>query len=194
MKANRYHNAMDYDYGRLAGSVIFVGAVQFVLALIIAEALYPGYSVADNTISDLGVGPSAAIFNSSMLLLGASIVVAAYLIQRRFKSKPFFALLIITGVGAMGVGLFPENVRPLHTIASLTAFLFEGLSAIASFKLQKPPLSYLAVLLGLTTLAALALYGSGTYLGLGRGGMERMIAYPALLWGVGFGGHLIGAS
>jgi len=185
---------MDYDYGRLAGSVIFVGAVQFVLALIIAEALYPGYSVADNTISDLGVGPSAAIFNSSMLLLGASIVVAAYLIQRRFKSKPFFALLIITGVGAMGVGLFPENVRPLHTIASSTAFLFEGLSAIASFKLQKPPLSYLAVLLGLTTLAALALYGSGTYLGLGRGGMERMIAYPALLWGVGFGGHLIGAS
>jgi len=27
---------------------------------------------------------------------------------------------------------------------------------------------------------------------LGAGGMERMIAYPALLWVIGFGGHLMG--
>ena len=33
-----------------------------------------------------------------------------------------------------------------------------------------------------------------TFLGLGKGGMERMIAYPALLWAVGFGGYLIGYS
>jgi hypothetical protein len=26
---------------------------------------------------------------------------------------------------------------------------------------------------------------------LGKGGMERMIAYPMLLWAIGFGGHLI---
>jgi len=185
---------MYYDCGKLAGAVIFVGTVQFLLALIISEALYPGYSIADNTISDLGVGPSAAIFNSSMFLLGVLIVISAYLIQRSFNSKLFFVLLILTGIGAMGVGLFPANIRPLHTIASLTAFLFEGLSAIASYKLQKPPLSYLAILLGVTTLGALALYGSGTYLGLGKGGIERMIAYPVLLWGVGFGSHLISAS
>jgi hypothetical protein len=44
------------------------------------------------------------------------------------------------------------------------------------------------------TLAALALFRSGTYLGLDKGGMERMIAYPALLWEVGFSSHLIGSS
>jgi hypothetical protein len=30
----------------------------------------------------------------------------------------------------------------------------------------------------------------GITLGLGMGGIERMIAYPILLWGLGFGGHL----
>jgi len=185
---------MNYDYGRLAGSALFVGTVQFLLALIVAGALYPGYSVADNTISDLGVGPSALIFNSSVFLLGVMIVVAAYLIQCAFRSKLFFVLFVLTGIGAMGVGLFPESVPPFHKIASLIVFLFGGLSAIASYKLQKPPLSYFAVLLGVMTLAALALYGLGTYLGLGKGGVERMIVYPVLLWGVGFGGYLTSAS
>jgi hypothetical protein len=41
------------------------------------------------------------------------------------------------------------------------------------------------------TLATLGLFESGQYLGLGAGGMERMIAYPALMWGAGFGGYLI---
>ena len=39
------------------------------------------------------------------------------------------------------------------------------------------------------TLVALGLFGSGQYLGVG--GMECMIAYPALMWGAGFGGYLI---
>ncbi|NIQ06941.1 MAG: DUF998 domain-containing protein, partial [Candidatus Korarchaeota archaeon] len=29
---------------------------------------------------------------------------------------------------------------------------------------------------------------------LGKGGMERMIAYPLLIWVVGFGGYLLGLS
>jgi len=42
------------------------------------------------------------------------------------------------------------------------------------------------------TLLALVLYASSTYLGLGEGGMERMIAYPALIWIAGFGAYLMG--
>jgi hypothetical protein len=33
-------------------------------------------------------------------------------------------------------------------------------------------------------------YDSNFYLGLGPGGMERMIVYPALVWLAGFSGHL----
>ena len=52
----------------------FVGAAQFVLAMIIAEARYPGYSIAKNAISDLGVGRTARLFNASIIVFGAAIV------------------------------------------------------------------------------------------------------------------------
>jgi len=185
---------MEYDDRKVAGALLFIASVQCVLGIIIAETLYPDYSTAENYISDLGVGPSALIFNSSVFLLGIIAVVGIYFIQRVFGSRLFSILLALTGVGAMGVGLFPETFGILHTIPSLITFLFGGLSAIMSYKLMKPPLSYFSVLLGATSLVALVLFGSGTYLGLGKGGMERMIAYPTLLWAVGFGGYLIGHS
>jgi hypothetical membrane protein len=53
------------------------------------------------------------------------------------------------------------------------------------------PFSALSIIFGLMTLGALALFGGGVHFGLGAGGMERMIAYPALMWGAGFGGYLI---
>jgi hypothetical protein len=53
------------------------------------------------------------------------------------------------------------------------------------------PFSTLSIILGSMTLAALALFGSGAYLGLGAGGIERMIAYPALMWEAGFGDYHI---
>lgn len=179
---------------KIAGALLFIGSVLFVLGMIIAEAQYPDYSTSENYISDLGVGPSSLIFNSSVFLLGVLVVGGAYFIQRAFNSKLFSILTAITGIGAMGVGLFPEDAGVIHVIFSLITFLFAGLSAILSYKLQNPPFSYFSVVLGALSLSALALFASGTYLSLGKGGMERMIAYPAVLWAIGFGGHLIGYS
>jgi len=185
---------MKYNDRKVGGALLFIASVQCILGIITAEALYPSYSTSENYISDLGVGPSALLFNSSIILLGVLLVGGAYFIQRALGSRLFSILLTITGVGAMGVGFFPKNFGIIHGIASLIIFLFGGASAIASYKLQKPPLSYFSVLLGALSIGALVLFGSGTYLGLGKGGMERMIAYPTLLWGVGFSGHLIGSS
>jgi len=182
---------MKYENKEIAGLLLFIGGVQFVLGIIIAEALYPDYSTSENYISDLGVGPSSVIFNSSVFLLGVLATGGAYFIQRAFNLRIFSILTAITGIGAMGVGLFPEDAGVMHVIFSLITFLFAGLSAIMSYKLQKPPLSYLSIILGAMSLLALVLFGSGIYLGLGKGGMERMIAYPALLWAIGFGAHVI---
>jgi hypothetical membrane protein len=66
---------MAYSKEKVAGMLFFIAATQFVLGLTIAEALYPGYSVSDNYISDLGIGPSAVIFNSSVFLLGLLILI-----------------------------------------------------------------------------------------------------------------------
>jgi hypothetical membrane protein len=182
---------MKYSRGKVAGALFFIAASQFVLGVIVAEALYPNYSIFGNHISDLGVGPSSMIFNSSVFLLGLLLMIGAYFLQCAFNFKALTAFLVLTAIGAMGVGVFTENSGTVHLVVSLVAFLFGGLSAIFSFKLLKIPFSLLAVILGLMTLGSLVLYAGKIYLGLGLGGMERMVVYPILMWGAGFGGYLI---
>ena len=190
---------MTYSNGKVAGALFFIATSQFVLGLIVSEALYSGYSISRNYISDLGVGPSSIIFNSSVFLLGLLLIVGTYFLQRAFKEyKVLTLLLILTAIGAMGVGVFTENFGTIHKVVSLIAFLFGGLSAIFSvissyahkFKLVKKPFSIIAVILGVMCLGALVLFAGNMNLGLGVGGMERMIVYPLLMWGAGFAGYL----
>lgn len=181
---------MMLDERKWAGLLIFLAGAQFSVFLVIAEAIYPGYSVSGNFISDLGVGPAANVFNSSVILLGLLAFGAVY-VGRRLFDRVLLILLLLTGIGAVGVGVFTEAFVGIHTVVSFIAFFFAGLTAIWSYRLAKPPLSYVAVVLGILGLLALALFASGTYLGLGRGGMERMIVYPVLAWAMAFGGYLM---
>ncbi len=175
---------------RLAGILIFAGAAQFMLAMLVSEAIRPSYSVSTNYISDLGVGSSAPIFNGSIIVLGIFLAFSAYLIMRGLESKVFPLLILLTGIGATGVGLFPETTGPPHGLFALVAFLFGGLAAIYSYRLVGGIFAYLCVVLGLLSLCALVLYSTGNTGVLHRGGMERMIVYPTILWALGFSGHL----
>lgn len=182
---------MKLSAGKVAGALFFVAASQFIVGMMVAEAHYPGYSISANYISDLGVGASSMIFNSSVFLLGLLILIGAYYLHRAFNFRLLTLLLVLTAIGAMGVGVFTEDYGQLHPLVSLIAFLFGGLSSVASFRLLKKPFSIIAVVLGFISLGALVLFTGAIDLGLGVGGMERMIAYPILLWGAGFGGYLI---
>lgn len=172
------------------------------VGMLVTEALYPGYSISQNYISDLGVGPSAMIFNSSVFLLGLLVVTSAYFVHSSFRNHLVTILLVLAGVGAMGVGVFPENSPAMHEIVSDIAFIFGGLLPIAAYRLVRKPFGYLSVVMGLLSLSAMVLlsaqysFGLGEqyFLGLGPGGMERMIVYPVLLWEVAFGGHLMASS
>ena len=196
---------MNYANKRIAGLLIFVGAVQFVLGVIISEAIYSGYSVGQQAVSDLGnwslAGNSAAIFDVSAILLGLFVIAGAYFIQRGFKNRLFTFLLVMTGVGNVVVGVVAENIfLPVHSFFALVMFVFWAASAIMSYKFEKSPFSYVSVILGAVTFLAIVLsllgehISSGFYLGLGFGGMERLTVYPLLLWMLGFGAYLIGES
>jgi len=177
-----------------AGLLLFAGTVQFSIGMIIAEAVDPPYSVSTNYISDLGVRAGAAIFNSSIILLGLAILGTSWFIFRAFKDRILMLVVLLAGVGAVGVGVFNEKFGGIHAIVSFITFLFAALSAILAFRVLRPPLSYFSVLLGVGSLVALGLYISNNDAGLGNGGMERMIVYPVLTWGIGFGGYLLGMS
>ena len=160
-----------------------------------------------NYISDLGVGPSSIIFNSSVFLLGLLLLIGTYFLRHISDFKTVNLLLLLMALGAMGIGVFTKDLGTVHGAVATMAFFFAGLSAISSFKVLKKPLSLISIILGTMTLGALVLFSSGMitsgsltsniaydsdfYMGLGPGGMEHMIVYPALMWLAGFSGHLV---
>jgi hypothetical membrane protein len=177
------------DRVNIAGLLVIIGVIEFLLAMLVAEALYPGYSVSMNYISDLGVGRTAIIFNSSIIVMGLLLIIASALLTQ--QSKALATTIALTGIGAAGVGIFPETVHPFHLIFALIAFLFASISSYPAARISRSPGKALWPVLGTMGLIALALYITGTYLGLGPGGMERMIVYPNLLWALGFGTELM---
>jgi len=173
---------MGYSNGKVAGALIFVAVTQFVLGVIVSEALYSGYSISDNYVSDLGVGSSSMIFNSSVFLLGLLLIIGAYFLHRAFSFRLLTVTFVLTAIGSMGVGIFTKDAYTIHSIAALLFFLFGGLSAIFAvicshvhgFKLMKMPFSAIAVILGLTTLVDFVLFVGKIHFGLGLGGIQRM--------------------
>jgi hypothetical membrane protein len=195
---------MDYDNKRVAGLLFIIAVVQYVLTIAISEAVYSGYSVGQQMVSELGdwslAGNNAAIFNASIILYSLLVILGAYYIQRVFKNRLFASLLAINGIGSLVCGVVALNISfEVHGTFGLIAFISMVAGAIMSYKFVKSPLSYISVILGALTLSAIVLFmlgqgDSAFYLGLGLGGIERLIIYPMALWLLGIGAYLIGDS
>ena len=178
---------------RSPGLWLLAAGLEILFLVHLSESLYPGYSVSEDYISDLGVGPmlSSVTFTVAVISFGLMALLVAVLFRQRDQKSLIWLLLALSGIGAIGVGVFNEDFRPpVHRPFALLAFLFGNLAALYSYKLVRPPLSYVFALLGLIGLSALALFGGGIYLGLGIGGMERMVLYPAMFWAICFGAYL----
>lgn len=174
------------------GLWLSAGALEALFLVHLAEFLYPGYSVSQDYISELGVGPTTprAIFTLALVAFGLLILTAAWLLRERDRTSKLWLLLVLSAVGAIGVGAFDmNNFKELHGLSALLAFLFGNVAAIYSGRRANPPFSYLFVLLGLIGLSALVLLIGEVDLGLGLGGIERMVFYPAMFWLLAFGVH-----
>ncbi|MGC8973972.1 MAG: DUF998 domain-containing protein [Thermoproteus sp.] len=177
---------------RLYAILLAAAAIQFMVVVQIAQWLYPNYSVWTNYISDLGnrslAGPFiSALFNTSAAVLGVLVIVSSYGVGRlTAKRTTSTALLGLAGLGALGVGLFPEgSPYGLHTISALIAFLFGGLAVavLGAYTAMPKPLRLLGVLFGAITLASLA-----AYIALGEPPIvERPVVYPILIYAAIYG-------
>ncbi|MGI0129434.1 MAG: DUF998 domain-containing protein [Thermoplasmata archaeon] len=178
--------------------MIVAGVVQFSVAMAVVQAKYPGYSDAANYISDLGntaLSPWYLRFNVSIVLLGVLAFVGILLGWGGFLPGGTRALglllLRVASAGAVGVGVFPENVNPtVHGVASLIVFAPGGgalllLGAGMRRGTGWHGLGGLSLLLGLITLVSLAYYvptqSSNTTVDPGR--IERLVVFPILIWG-----------
>jgi hypothetical membrane protein len=194
---------MKYDNRLIAGILLFVGSIQWFLVIVLSEGLAPGYNGSIQYVSDLGVGPTAMVYDTSLVLFGVAIVVSAYLLYRALASRALSLLLGAVGVGAAGVGVFSIDFQPIHGIFQAIALVFGGIAAVYSFRFQRSPLCYVSIVLGVLSLGSgilffpylgLPMESTVRFLGLAKGSMERIVIYTLVVWLMGFGAYLLGSS
>ena len=197
---------------RSGAVLLIVGALQFIAGMIIVQSQYRGYSLSQNYISDLGgaSSPWALGFDASVIVLGVCAIFGILLVWGAFEAGGRrgigLTMILIGGIGAIGVGVFPETTPVLnggmHTIMSFVAFVGAGVGlTVLSFAMALEPRYQrsrpFTLACGAVTLAANVIFAlgqvtgvAGYYLDLGPGGMERLIVAPILLWAIVEGIHL----
>ncbi len=185
------------------GVLLVIAAIIIFLGITTAEIYYPyEYSIRTDEISDLAATkppnsiitqPSATIFNSAMIFSGVLIIAGSILFQLFYKKYFVTFPLGILGMGYLGVGLFPGNITPWHSIFAFIIFISGGITPIITSKITRFPFNYVFMTLGVTTLFFLV-FNQYFVSYLGKGGAERFIFYPILFWLFCFGSYLIGVN
>ena len=192
-----------FNPATLAGCLFLIGGIQWFLGMLVAEGWYDGYSSRIDYVSDLGTGPTAIIYNVSVFIMGALIVAGTVFLYKAQGRKLFPALLTLSGIGAIGLGIFPANLQPMHSIFTLMAILFGALAAISSYTHWTKPMSIISVSLGLMALVSALVFfpylglpfgSTETFLGIAKGSLERWAIYPILVWIICFGSYLMGTA
>jgi hypothetical membrane protein len=190
------------EYYKFAGILLVVACVQYLLAVNVAESLYPGYSIAVNSLSDLGgslplVEPAAIIYNASNIILGILILITVYLILKSGGCRLFSSCLAVFGFCIVALGIFPEYSGGIHVTFALLAFISGILALFFSYRLGiNIPMIIISMILGLIALITVIspfIYGTGSANPLnvlGMGGAERLIVYPIILYLTALGGYL----
>jgi hypothetical membrane protein len=213
VKSCRWAQQYSAHYPKL-GPVLYVTSIQyFAIQLFVALQWTPSYSLSHDTISDLGntacgtwngryvCSPLHSLMNASFVVLGITMTLGSVLISRYFAngraSAAGFAAMAISGLGVIMVGFFPENSVPaLHGLGAATPFVLGNVSLIIlAFSFKMPAvLRVYSFLSGVMALVGLVAYASSHYLGLGEGGMERVVAYPQTVCLVVIGFYLAARS
>lgn len=181
-----------------AGFVVLMG-------IITAETKYPvlRHYTTRQEISDLGgtrppeglvTQPSAAIFDTTMLIAGVLLLAGAFALWRLYRDRVVAALSTLFGAGVLGVGIFPGNTAP-HPFVAMVAFVFAALTAVAIFRVTSAPFRFISLGIGVLSLAALIAGELGdsspVVKSIGIGGTERWVVFPVILWLASFGGYLL---
>ncbi|HEX4921501.1 MAG TPA: DUF998 domain-containing protein [Candidatus Bathyarchaeia archaeon] len=202
--------------GKLGATLWIIAPVQFLVSVIFTWLGWTtSYGLLTNTISDLGAvgcgnwtsgaaqnGSSATshyvcspwhgLFNASIIILGLLSIIGAMLLIRRFPPRPSskagLVMIAIGGFGAVGVGVFPEDVSIIpHSIFALLQFVFGNLGLLTlgyAMVGQRVWRRYEVVTIacGIVGLVAFPLFLSGFWGPLGIGGSEWLIVGPELVW------------
>jgi hypothetical membrane protein len=199
------HIYLAKNYLTFAAFVWLFNVQYFIVQIIVAATSTASFSLINNTISDLGntvcgryderyvCSPDHGLMNTSFIVVGLTIIIGgllfAYGEQGRWARFGFIGL-VLSGVGTIFVGLFPENsAGNYHALGASLPFLMGNVSLVIlglSLKLTRM-VSLATIASGTLGLAALILFITHNYGPLGLGGMERLVAYPQTIWMIIYG-------
>jgi len=182
-----------------AGYLLALAAGQFLVLLMLGESIAPGYSMHENAISDLGtIGETELMFNASLFVLGLLNFISGFVLYKVLDDKKLLVVFALGGIGAMGAGLVPlDSPIGVHGLFALFAFVFLNVEAMVAGRLGRSPLDKISIalgILGIIFVPVMILVDSGSLdvsNSIGHGGVERMIAFPCLIWMILFGGYLL---
>lgn len=190
---------------RLGQALLACGVVQiFVCHLLVQQEWSTPYSWSGNNISDLGnVGcgqwgpderyvcsPWHELMNVSFVVLGVALALGLMLVRRALSiSRTASALLAAAGVGFVVAGLVPADVdEDTHVLLGAVPIFLGGNAGLlltgVSRRLAVASMTWriATIVVGIAGLVAVVLFMSGTYAGLGMGGMERVAALTMPIW------------
>ncbi|HUB92569.1 MAG TPA: DUF998 domain-containing protein [Candidatus Saccharimonadales bacterium] len=172
---------------KTAGFFIMLAAIELVSYVLLAQHLYPGYSLNNNYISDLGVGSTSTIFNPAIIVFGLLLASGSYFMWKAGKHRLAALGFLIIGLGGMGVGTFPETTGWPHILSALVTFGAVGVTAAGFSLILKSRLRYYSLAAGIFALLILFIFSSGLIgiklnFGLGKGGIEEILFYDELIW------------
>jgi len=181
--------------------------------VLVAWVFRPRYSFVSNVISDLGntacpprgsniCSPRWFVMDASIFILGLAMIVGSMLILSEFSFSNHrreriaaiigFACMALGGLGAMLVGVVPENVNTAHshTVGTAVAIGFGQLAIlILGFVLREIPdwlREFMLVTSLLVLLAGISIAFKHQF-GIGEGALERLAQYPESVWLILFG-------
>jgi hypothetical membrane protein len=186
------------------GAWLCVAALPlFLMAqLLVAGAWRTPYSWSANNISDLGnVGcgpwgdnrryvcsPLHHVMNTGFVLIGLLIVSGVILLwgSAHLGNRASNLMILLAGCGYVVVGLAPADLHEnIHVVVGAIPIFFAGNAAmvLAAIGSGRPhAVGFIALLLGAVGLRGTLLFLQHRYLGLGMGCMERVAAWPLLIF------------
>jgi len=200
---------MNAEAGRRVayGAAIFlVGVVQFLLGIAVTALRFGprAYSPLRNTVSDLQAvhcgmvrgnevcSPLHVVANSSVAVLGLSMIAGSILIRTAFPAGPkrmmAIGLMVVAGFAVFVNAFTPEDVTLTGDIVTaLVAFLCANFGLIQMGRAmsdgrERRRFRLLSELLGTVGLVGLVVSGAGVPGPLGAGGNEWLIVAPFLIW------------
>jgi hypothetical membrane protein len=200
-----------YDW--MGPAIVALSSWYFAAQVLVAWVVRPSYSLVSNAISDLGstacsqspsgfCSPLHVWMNVSIVILGVAMIVGSMLIfsefsfskdqRERAAAIAGFGCMALGGVGAILVGVFPENVNTahLHTVGTAMAIGLGQLSilvlGLALRQIDDWLREFMLVTSLIVLLAGISIAGNHHF-GIGGGTLERLAQYPECLWLILFG-------